>query len=449
MKWTELETLRPRSLTRLVTHLSRLIEGKLWARVLLGLGLGVVVGMALGPSAGWVSRRTATTLASWLALPGHIFLATVQMIVIPLVFASIIRGLAASENIEQLRKTGLMAVFYFSLTTAIAVTLGIGVSLLISPGDWIDAPIEVAALSEGGAPSPVLRSIPDAITSLIPTNPLNSMVRSEMLQVVVFAIMLGVALASMSAAQSGPLLSLLGSIQEVSMTVVRWSMALAPFAVFGLIAELTTKLGVEALTGMSIYVATVLLGLFALLIVYSALIAVLGKRNPWAFLKKIRAVQLLAFSTSSSAAVMPLSIRTAEEELGVRPSIAQFVIPLAATINMDGTALYQGVATIFLAQVFGVDLSVGQLALVVLTAVAASIGSPATPGVGIVILASVLHSVGIPKEGIGLILGVDRILDMSRTALNVTGDLLAATLFDRWSAPSTSSMSADQEPVVV
>ncbi len=234
------------------------------------------------------------------------------------------------------------------------------------------------------------------------------------------------------------------------MAVVRYAMRLAPIAVFGLMAQLTTKLGLDALVGMSVYVATAIGGLFLLLILYVGIVWLFTALNPWALLRAMREVQLLAFSTSSSAAVMPLSIKTAEEKLGIRPSVAQFVIPLGATINMNGTALYQGVATIFLAQVFGIELGTAALALVVVTAVAASIGSPATPGVGIVILSMVLAAAGVPAAGIGLIMGVDRIIDMTRTAINVTGDLVAAAVLDRFvggelSAEEQIARQSDQE----
>lgn len=215
------------------------------------------------------------------------------------------------------------------------------------------------------------------------------------------------------------------------MTIVRWAMWLAPFAVFGLMARVMTKIGFNVLVGMLVYVGTVLLGFLVLFGLYMGIYGLVCRQSPVRFLVKTRELLLLAFSTSSSAAVMPLSIKTAEEGFGVRPALSQFVIPLGATINMNGTALYQGVATIFLAQVFGIDLSLSALALLVVTAVGASIGSPATPGVGIVILAMVLSSVGIPAAGIGLIMGVDRILDMSRTAVNVAGDMVAVTFLDR------------------
>lgn len=253
-----------------------------------------------------------------------------------------------------------------------------------------------------------------------------------MLQVVLFSVMIGVALVSISPMQSKPLLELLGSLQEVSMAVVRWTMLLAPTAVFGLISKFTINLGLEALMGMLVYVGTVLLGLLLMLIVYMSIILIVTGKSPIAFMRAIKDVLLLAFSTSSSAAVMPLSIKTAEESIGVRPSISQFVIPLGATINMNGTALYQSVAAVFLAQAFGIELGFGELLLIMITVVGASIGTPSTPGVGIVILALILNSVGIPTAGIALIIGVDRILDMSRTAVNVTGDLVTCVVMDKW-----------------
>lgn len=216
------------------------------------------------------------------------------------------------------------------------------------------------------------------------------------------------------------------------MTVVRWAMLLAPVAVFGLLAQLTAKIGLDSLIGMAAYVGTVLLGLLLMFVIYLLFLYLSARVRPVTFVRSVREVLLLAFSTSSSAAVMPLSIKTSEEKLGVRPSISQFVIPLGATINMNGTALYQGVAAIFLAQVFGIDIGVGGMLLIIITAVGASIGTPATPGVGIVVLAMVLGTVGVPAAGIALIMGVDRILDMSRTAINVSGDLVASVLMNRW-----------------
>ena len=430
-----LEKLQPKPLKLLADQLSALTAGRLWLKVLIGMCLGLAVGVIIGPAVGIIDADTGALIGNWLALPGMLFLAAVQMIVIPLVFASIILGLASSENVDQLKRQGLIAVLFFVVTTGIAVTIGLAVASLIGPGRGMSAP-PGGALDVSNVPAtpdtPSLDQLPELLTRLLPGNPLGSMVEGEMLQVVIFAVIVGIALVSMVPTQSRPLLDLLSSVQQVCMTVVRWAMALAPIAVFGLMARLMSQTGLESLLGMALYVATVLLGLMLMLGIYLILVFIFAGLKPVAFLRSSRELLLLAFSTSSSAAVMPLSIKTAEEKLGVRRSIAQFVIPLGATINMNGTALYQGAAAVFLAQVYGIDISAGGLALIVVMAVGASIGSPATPGVGIVILAMVLSTIGIPAEGVALLMGVDRILDMSRTSINVAGDLVASKLIDRW-----------------
>jgi Na+/H+-dicarboxylate symporter len=430
-----LDAIHPRSLKHLAGHLSAMVAGRLWLKVLVGLGLGLAVGFALGPAAGLVVPSTGALIGNWLALPGMLFLAAVQMIVIPLVFASIILGLAASENAEQLRRLGIIVVLFFLVTTGIAVALGLWIALLLQPGRGLSSEL-VAAGSAFDAPEPPappqLQDIPEALVHLLPGNPLGSMVEGEMLQVVIFAIVVGIALVTLTPRQSKPLIDLLTAVQQVCMTVVKWAMRLAPVAVFGLMARLTSQIGFDAMIGMAFYVAVVVGGLLLLLVMYLLLVWTLAAQSPTSFLSATRELMLLAFSTSSSAAVMPLSIKTAEEKLGVRPSVAQFVIPIGATINMNGTALYQGVATVFLAQVYGVDISAAGMALVVAMAVGASVGSPATPGVGIVILSMVLSSVGIPVEGVALLMGVDRILDMCRTSINVAGDLVASKLMNRW-----------------
>ncbi len=434
-----IELLYPRSLKFLHRYLENLIKGRLWIKVIIGMVLGIVTGMLLGPSLGLVEIQTASTIGNWLALPGQIFLSLVQMIVIPLVFASIVRGLAASEDIELLKKIGLRVVLFFLATTTISIIIGIGLSLLIRPGNFVDAELVKNALGNsapivetGAPPKPSLEKLPQTVVNLLPKNPLGAMVESQMLQIVIFAIVFGIALINLAPSQSKPLLDIFGSLQEVCMTVVKGAMSLAPLAVFGLLAQLTSKVGLDVLLGMSVYVATVLVGLMLILVMYLVILTFVSKIPPVKFLRDIREVQLLAFSTSSSAAVMPISIKAAEEKLSVRPSISQFVIPLGATINMNGTALYQGVAAMFLAQVFGIEIGLGGLVLLVITAVGASIGSPATPGVGIVILAMVLSSVGVPVSGIALIMGVDRILDMCRTAINVTGDLVACVVMNKF-----------------
>lgn len=419
------------SIRRLAFRLTGFVRSRLWLQVLVAMFAGMATGMVIGPTVGWLEPATAHALANWLAMPGYLFLSMVQMIVIPLVVASIIIGMTSSGDMQQLRSIGWRAALFFLLTTLVAVMIGLAVALLIQPGLYMGqgmAPeVAVAAQTQG----PVLAELPTQLVSIIPTNPLQASVEQNMLQVVVFAIFVGVALVTMAPKQAGPLIDLLGAIQEVSMVVVRWAMYLVPLAVFGLMAQLSARMGLDALLGMGVYVLTVLIALLLALVFYLVVYAVMRQRSPWQFLRESRDVLLLAFSTSSSAAVMPLTIRTAEERLDVRKSVSRFVIPLGTTINMAGTALYQVIATLFLAQVFQVDVGLSGLLLVVVLAVGASIGSPGTPGIGIVILAMLLGSVGIPAEGIALIIGVDRILDMSRTTLNVTGDLIAASVIDQ------------------
>jgi Na+/H+-dicarboxylate symporter len=273
-KYFSIDSLYPRSLKYLTDYLHSLIRGRLWLKVIIGMVLGIVTGILIGPSVGWVNPAIATVVVDWLAFPGKLFLALIQMIVIPLVFGSIIRGLAATEDLEQLRKMGLRVVLFFIATTAIAIIIGLVVASLIKPGTFIDSQSLQATLAAGSTTTEQTTSqeisiseLPQKVVALLPTNPLNSMVQSNMLQVVIFAIVVGVALVMMAPAQSRPMLDLLGSLQEVCMTVVRWAMLLAPIAVFGLLAQLTAKLGLNALVGMAIYVGTVLLGLL-LFIVY-------------------------------------------------------------------------------------------------------------------------------------------------------------------------------------
>lgn len=417
--------------------LQRLVRQKLWAQILAGMVLGIGAGILLGPNMGWISTEASEILASWIALPSYFFLTMVQMIMVPLVIASVIRGIASGGSLEKLRRVGWRLVIYFLLTTTVAITIGLTAASWIRPGDTLDQSVITAEMrmdmeTVGQKEAINWKTLPKTMMSILPANPIGAIVNKEMLQVVLFSIIVGIALVSLPKENSDPFIRWVGSIQALCLKIVSWAMHIAPLAVFGLLAQIIMKTGVDVLWGMGAYMLTIITALGVLLIVYLIIVFVLGHRSPREFLSAVREVQLLAFSTSSSAAVMPLSIKTAEEKLNVSPSTAQFLIPLGTTINMDGTALYQGVATVFLAQVFGIDLGMTELILVVLTSVGASIGTPATPGVGIIILSVVLSSVGIPPSGIALIIGVDRILDMCRTTLNVTGDLVASIVIDRF-----------------
>ncbi|MCG8425611.1 MAG: dicarboxylate/amino acid:cation symporter [Proteobacteria bacterium] len=432
------------ALADLLSRLDVLVRTKLWAQILAAMVLGVGIGLLLAPSgAGLVSEELAIGLTHWIALPGKLFLALIEMVVIPLVVSSVIVGINSTSDPAFLAKVGLRIGPYFVATTLIAVTIGVVVALVIEPGMFIDSSMVAAAGVEEVAAAPVdatsSKSVPDVLLSLVPTHVLEDVLAGNMLKIVIAALIFGVALVTMPREQAAPLLRVMDSLQRVAMTVVGWAMMLAPYAVFGLLCDITIRVGLDAILGMGVYVGTVLLGLLVLLVVYLGIVFVLGRMSPMAFLGHARDAQLLAFSTSSSAAVMPLSIETAEARLGVRPAIAKFVIPLGATVNMDGTALYQVVAAIFLMQVYGIDVTPAVLAPMIFTTVAASIGSPSTPGVGIVILSTILASVGVPAEGVALIIGTDRILDMARTTVNVTGDLTACAVMNHWLADPTNS----------
>ncbi|WP_299860507.1 dicarboxylate/amino acid:cation symporter [uncultured Hoeflea sp.] len=414
-----------------------MIRTQLWAQILAALVLGVGFGLLFSPETDTVltvSAERIENLGAWLKLPGGIFLNMIQMIVIPLIISSIALGLISAGDPVFLRKAGTRIVPYFVSTTTIAVLIGAALATWFEPGAYVTLadPVDLPA-----AASPVATQdtpFAEQISSLIPTSLTAASLSRDMLQIVLIAIFLGVALVSLPERTARPMIDLLGALQAVALKIVAWAMLLAPIAVFGLICEFVMRAGLDALLGMSAYIFCVVAGLILLLFVYLGIVAVLAARNPLQFSRSILDAQLLAFATSSSAATMPVSMRVALDSLGVRPAIVRFIIPLGATVNMDGTALYQVVATLFMAQIYGITLDPASFALIVLTVVGASIGSPSTPGVGIVILSGILASIGIPPEGVAILLGVDRLLDMCRTAVNVSGDLTACVVMNRWLA---------------
>jgi len=408
------------------SKLYTLLHNKLYAQVIAALILAVIFGITAGPYLRSLSY--GTTILEWIALPGVLFIKLIQMIVIPLVIASIMLGIANIGSIKKLRTTGFAITIYFIVSTVVAITIGIILASLIQPGNYIDPTSTGDSIN---IPESTDMSVPNFLLHLFPDNIFSSLLSGEMLQIVIFSLIMGVALVTIPKRQSRPLRTLLESIQNVSMTVVKWAMTLAPLAVFGLTARMVSQVGLDTLVGMGIYVVTVLAGLLILLLLYLSVVFVISRRTPFTFLKDVRDAQLLAFSTSSSAAVMPVTIRVAKENLKLRESIIEFIVPIGATINMDGTAMYQAIATIFLAQVYNVDLSITALILLVATIVGASVGTPGTPGVGIAILAVIVEGAGIPLAGISLLLGVDRLLDMCRTTINVTGDLTAVVVMDK------------------
>jgi Na+/H+-dicarboxylate symporter len=420
------------------------IRGRLWAQVLIGMGLGFLVGIVLSPEAGLLAPATADTAGAWLALPGQLFLGLIAMVLVPLIFASIVGGLTGAQSGKQLRTIGLRFAVFVLGTTFAAAGIGVLLARWLRPGDVLAGTIPPPGDLPEPADSPFDGArAPDIIANLLPTNPSASIVQGDLLAMVVFAVLIGIACMQVSREKVAPFLGLLDALLAIAMTIIKWAMFLAPVAVFGLMAQLVMRVGLETVLGLSTYVGTVLFGLGILFALYLAIAAVFAGVGPADFLKRAGGTLLLAFSTSSSTAVMPMTIQTARR-LGVGESVAGLVVPLGATMNMAGTALYQTVAISFLAQMSGIELSAGEIAVIVTTLVASSIGAPGTPGVSIAILISVAAGFGIPTAGMVIILGVDRILDMSRTTVNVTGDLVASLLLRNQEEAKGAQQLAEQ-----
>ena len=407
------------------------IADKLWLYILIGMLAGAVVGFAIAPDGlALIPATLAETISGYFKLLGQIFLGLITMVIVPLVVFSIILGINSSKDAGFVKSLGLRLVPYFACTSFVAITIGILLAQFIAPGHLVDATAIGAVAIEPNTFSDL--TIPERMANLIPTNPFQAILHLDLLQIVIASVLVGLAVLGLNKERMAPFKDFCQAGQDISMRIIEWAMAFAPIAVFGLMADLAIKMGPQAFVGLGGYVFTVLVGLICVLFMYAVIVSVLARRNPLAFFKGIRTAQIIAFSTSSSAATMPVSMEVAEDNLKVRPEISRMTIPLGATINMDGTGIYQAIAAVFLCQFFGVDLSFTELFMLSLTIVGASIGTPATPGVGIVVLATIMTGLGVPAQGIGMILGVDRILDMCRTAVNVTGDLTATTVMNRW-----------------
>lgn len=413
------------------------IQTRLWAQVMVALVLGIAAGLLLGPEGGLISAEAARWLGAWLALPGQLFLGLIAMVLVPLVFASIIGGLTGSGSSEALQRIGLRFAGFVLATTFAAAAIGITLADILRPGNALSGSFGISsgtAVPNGDEATFDLGKAPELISAILPDNPTASIVQGDLLAVVILALLVGVAATQVTRDRIEPFLSVLDALLSICMTIVKWAMFLAPLAVFGMMAQLVMQIGFDTLIAVSAYVGTVLLGLLLLFLLYLAILAIFCRIGPARFFRQTGETLLLAFSTSSSTAVMPSTVQSAKK-LGVPRDVANLVVPLGATMNMAGTALYQSVAILFLAQMSGIELNAGQIMVMTVTLVASSIGAPGTPGVSIAILASVSAGFGIPADGMVIVMGVDRILDMSRTSVNVAGDLTASTLLRNVAVP--------------
>ncbi len=417
-------------------ELKNYIFKQLWLQVVIALLIGLGVGLVLGDDVGvGLDDNTLETLSSYLKIPANIFLSVILMIIVPLIFASIIVAITNLGTKEKMKTLGLGIGFYFVITTTISILIAITLASVIAPGSILDLTAlqethdlseEDLKVTEGFS----VDDIPDIASNIIPRNPIMSYLEGQMLSILIMAMIVGLAMAALPKESVKPLLDLLESVQKITLYILIMAMKIVPFAVFGLIVGMVAKVGVETMAGLGVYMATVIIGLGAMLLVYTMIIKFVAKRPISSTFAKFRNPQTLAFSTASSMATMPVTLKTAEEDLKLDTRVSKFVIPLGTTVNMDGTALYQVIAVFFLAQLFAIELSMFSILVIIITSLLASIGTPAVPGAGTIVLTTILITVGIPPVGILLLLSVDRILDMVRTMVNVTGDLTASCAFN-------------------
>ncbi len=384
------------------------------------------------------SLKKVPTIATQIKFIGTIFINLLNMIAIPLVFSSLIVGVASLGNLKKLARIGGKTIGIYIFTTIIAISVGIVIANLLQPGKQLDAQTKENLVSvyqneiAQKAQVKVEFNLIDQLVNVVPRNVFKSMAESEMLQIVFFALMVGMAITLLSQSKSEPVIKFFDGFSDAMIKLVDIIMKIAPYGVFALISATVAEFGFEILKTLFWYIFVVLAGLIIhTVFIYSGIVKFFGKVKPSIFFKGIRRAQLVAFTTSSSAATLPVNMECCTENLGISKSITSFTLPLGATINMDGTALYQGVAAIFISQVFGMDLNFYEQLIIIFTAVLASIGTAPVPGVGIIMLLIILKSVHIPEIGIALILGVDRILDMCRTVTNITGDAAVSVAIAR------------------
>lgn len=382
----------------------------LWQKIVIGMILGITVGIIFGED------------AAILKPIGSLFVNTIKMLIVPLVFCSIIVGITSMQDTSKMGRIGFKAVMFYLISTAVAISIGLLLGNLLQPGAGLELVAQQAEAVKETA------SLAETIVGLVPTNPVGALAQGHILQIIVFAVALGVSL-TLIGEKGKPAISVFESLAEAMYKLTDLVMKLAPYGVFALMAWVAGKFGLALLLPLMKVIGAVYLGsILHVLGVYSALIVFIAKLSPVQYFRGIVDAQVVAFTTTSSAGTLPVSMKCARENLGVSKGVSSFVLPLGTTINMDGTALYQGVTTLFVAQAFGIDLGMPEYITIILTATLASIGTAGVPGAGLIMLTLVLTTVGLPVEGVALIAGIDRILDMARTTVNISGDIAASVI---------------------
>lgn len=381
----------------------------------LSLTTKIILGIVLGFLAGWVFGDAITFINPL----GQLFIKLLKMIIVPLIIASVIMGIADIGDVRRLGRLGGKTILYYLSTTAIAVIIGILMVNIMKPGVGVNLALQQT-------PEAQPPSLMDTLLSIVPANPFQAIVNMEMLPIIFFSLLVGVVLTTLKE-KAEPMVRFFDSLNAVMMRMTQWIMKLAPYGVFALMAVIVAETGWEVIVDLTKYMATVLLGLLIHgLLILPLILWLFGKGRPLQFARDMSTALATAFSTSSSSATLPVTMESIEQNAGVDNTVSSFVLPLGATINMDGTALYEAVAAIFIAQAYGIDLTLGQQLLIIITATLAAIGAAGIPSAGLITMIIVLKQVNLPLEGIGLITAVDRILDMVRTTVNVWGDSVGA-----------------------
>lgn len=408
---------------------------KLWTKILIGMLLGVVFGLLCPDQTHYVAPL------------GTLFIKGIKLLIVPLVFASLIAGLTGMKDMKKLGRISLKTFITYFITTAFAVTIGLGIANLVAPGKGMHL---VAETVQQATETP---SVVDTLLAIVPVNPLAALVEGNILQIICFAVLLGVSI-NIAGETAEPVRRFCTGLADTMYVMTSIVISFAPVGVFALMAGVVSQYGIDTLLPLAEIILLMFAGsILHILLIYGGGVALVGRLNPVTFFRGILDAQMVGFSTSSSSGTLPATIRCTEKNLGVPNSIASFVLPLGATINMDGTAIYQGICTVFIANAYGIDLTVGNFATIVLTATLASIGTAGVPGAGLIMLSLILSAIGLPMEGIALIAGIDRILDMARTTVNISGDAMTALLVARsegeldhdvYASPSGSQTVATQ-----
>ena len=423
---------------------------KLHSRIGLGLGLGGLLGSLANAFFG--DAAFVPWLADNVAYPvGQVFLRMLFMTVVPVVFTSLALGVAGIGDLRTLGRLGGRTLGYFLASTVMAAVIGLVLVKVLHPGVGLSPAVRDQLMQRFSGESLVTEGPRhfgvSTFVEIVPRNPVEAAAKMDMLALIFAALVFGAALTLIPRPKAGPVIAVLEGVGEAVIKVIDMAMRLAPYGVFALIFGITSQFGWDILRQLGMYVVVVVLGLLLhATLGISTLVRVLGSTSPLRFWKSVRAPMITAFSTSSSMATLPTSISTAEQELGIQPRIAGFVLPLGATMNMNGTALYEGVTVLFIAQVFGAELGLGQQVVVLALAVLTAIGAAGVPGGSLPLMMLVMATVGAPPEGIAIILGVDRLLDMCRTTLNVCGDISASIYVDRVDRARTRSRRPLEEP---